>query len=522
VLADLSSRHRSLTVALLVATAIVLVRSAVFLIWEHAGFDSDQAIFGLMAKHITEGRAFPMFIYGAQYLLAVQAWLAAPLFALFGPSVAVLKVPMVVVNLVTAGLLIWVLHRDGGLKPAVALVASAFYILAPPGIAASLVETGGGNPEPFLYVLLLWILRGPSTPSKAEPSTSLRTGYPLAFGVVLGIGFLQREFTAYGAVAIVVLAVLDSPRLTADRLRSIALAGLGYMCVWQLAQIAFLYSTPNGPGSGIAEPLGASSNVEGLLERACWDASRIGPALVGLFRDYFALPFGVNDDGLGAFGVNSFRRTGLEGVPSIWPLLRLTLLVALGRALWISVRDRAPIWRGRAAVGTFFLLVGLQSGVIYTVARCGALEAGTFRYALLSLYAGVGVLALFYIYERQRVWLVCITTVMALWAAVSIGAHVGLVREYVEQQPRNVRRELANYLVDHGIRYARSDYWTAYYTTFLADERVIVASTETVRIDEYQRLESAHHSEAVTLLRKPCPQPGGREIVSGQYWMCRE
>ena len=35
-----------------------------------------------MAKHISEGRAFPVFIYGDRYMLAVQAWLAAPLFAI--------------------------------------------------------------------------------------------------------------------------------------------------------------------------------------------------------------------------------------------------------------------------------------------------------------------------------------------------------------------------------------------------------------------------------------------------------
>jgi hypothetical protein len=94
------------------------------------------------------------------------------------------------------------------------------------------------------------------------------------------------------------------------------------------------------------------------------------------------------------------------------------------------------------------------------------------------------------------------------------------VREYLEQQPRNARRELATYLIDHSILYARADYWTAYTTTFLANERVIVASTETARVDEYQRLESIHHREAVSLLRKPCA--GGQEIVPGHYWACPE
>ena len=88
----------------------------VFVLWEQAGFDADQAIYGLMAKHISEGRAFPMFAYGFYYMLAVQAWITAPLFAVFGTSVAVLKVPVVLVNIATGCLLVWVLHRDAGLR----------------------------------------------------------------------------------------------------------------------------------------------------------------------------------------------------------------------------------------------------------------------------------------------------------------------------------------------------------------------------------------------------------------------
>ena len=90
--------ERPLVLAMAAAALLVLARSAVFLWWEQAGFDSDQAIFGLMAKHMAEGRGYSVFIYGAPYMLGLQAWLAAPLFAVFGPSVAVLKVPVVLVK----------------------------------------------------------------------------------------------------------------------------------------------------------------------------------------------------------------------------------------------------------------------------------------------------------------------------------------------------------------------------------------------------------------------------------------
>ena len=55
--------------------------------WEQAQFDSDQAVFGLMAKHLAEGRAFPVFMYGQSYILAVESWMLRGVNLPFGSSV---------------------------------------------------------------------------------------------------------------------------------------------------------------------------------------------------------------------------------------------------------------------------------------------------------------------------------------------------------------------------------------------------------------------------------------------------
>jgi hypothetical protein len=82
-------RRRERAVALVVAALLVLFRSLPF---EQIQFDSDQAIFGLMAKHVSEGRALPLFMYGQPYLLAVDSWLAAPWFIVAPPGLATLSV----------------------------------------------------------------------------------------------------------------------------------------------------------------------------------------------------------------------------------------------------------------------------------------------------------------------------------------------------------------------------------------------------------------------------------------------
>jgi hypothetical protein len=490
--------ERRLTIAMAVAVALVLARSALFLIWEQSAFDSDQAIFGLMAKHIAEGRAFPMFIYGDSYLLALQSWLAAPLFALFGPSVAMLKLPVLAINAVTGALLVWVLHRDARLRPALAVTASMFFLLAAPAMAKLLTETGGGNPEPFLYVLLLWLLRD----------------RPLAFGLLFGFGFTHREFTAYGVTAIIAISLLTDRRLNPRRWQAAALAAVGFLAVTQVIRAAYVFSTPFGPGTAVsvAEWSGASA----LASRYCFAPETILPSMANLFGNYFGLPFGATSDRVVTLGL----RSNLPAGPAYWPVLGAVLAAALARVIWISIRERKPMWSGPAAIGSFLLLIGLQSGVVYAVSRCGRLEPDTVRYALLVLYAGVGIATLFFVYETQRVWRGAMIAAIAIWTITTAVSHVRLYDEYLRHEPAYAHRQLATYLVNHGVEYARADYWTAYVTTFLAGEKAIVASNDTVRITGYQTAVAAQREKAVTLQRQPCASGAGAEAVAGAYWVC--
>jgi hypothetical protein len=493
-------KQRTAIIVLAAAALLVIARSAVFLIWEQSAFDSDQAIFGLMAKHIVERRAFPVFIYGDNYMLAVQSWLAAPLFAVFGPSVPLLKLPVVIVNVVTAMLLVWILMRDAKLSPAIAFVASLFFILMPPVMAKLLIETGGGNPEPFLYVLLLWLLRD----------------RPLAFGCLFALGFLHREFTIYGVTAIVAISIFADRRVNVERLKAVAIAAVGYFVVSQAVRTAFVFSTPFGPGTAVPA---AGGSVLALSQRYCWAPETIAPSMGRLFTSFMGVPFGATEYPMLDFGVRSLLPTVPFGLPPFWPVLGGIFALALARVAWLAVRNRAPIWKGPAAIGTFLLLIALQSGVVYTVARCGRFEPGTFRYALLMLYAGVGIVALYFVYERHRVLRAAMVTVVIAWTMISAASHGLLLDEYLNRRPASPHRALATYLVDHDIHYARSDYWTAYVTTFMTRERVIIASTDTVRIDSYQRQVAANDAQARTVQRQPCAG-AGTEAVAGNYWVC--
>jgi hypothetical protein len=198
------------------ASLLVLVRGLVFVLAEQSNFDSDQAIVGLMAKHLSEGRAFPLFFYGQTFLLGVEAWLAVPWFWLFGPTVFALKASLLATNLAVAWLLITGLMRGGGLRPAEAVLASTFFLMAPLVVSARLMEAQGGNVEPLLFVVGLWWLRR----------------RPVWFGVVLAVGFLTREFVIY-VVPVLLAGDLWSGRLRqASTVRHWLLGLVAFLVVW--------------------------------------------------------------------------------------------------------------------------------------------------------------------------------------------------------------------------------------------------------------------------------------------------
>src|SRR5437660_7383091 len=81
----------------------VLIAAARFaiLLTSQTHVHSDEAIIGLMGKHIMEGRYFPFYMYGQPYNAgaAWEAYPAAIAFALFGVSVIALKGCIVVLSL---------------------------------------------------------------------------------------------------------------------------------------------------------------------------------------------------------------------------------------------------------------------------------------------------------------------------------------------------------------------------------------------------------------------------------------
>src|SRR5260221_10493396 len=58
--------------------------------------NSDEATMGIMARHIAYNGEHPIFFYGQNYMGALEAYLGAALFHLFGPSLFSLRLGLLI------------------------------------------------------------------------------------------------------------------------------------------------------------------------------------------------------------------------------------------------------------------------------------------------------------------------------------------------------------------------------------------------------------------------------------------
>ena len=480
-------------------TLVVIGRSAVFVFWPQSHFDSDQAVTGLMAKHLAELRAFPVFWYGQSYMLGVEAWLAAPVFLALGATVTALKLPLLAINIAIVLLLARLFERDVGLRPVLAGFAALFFALTPPITTALLLTANGGNVEPGLYVLLLWCLRDKPVPA----------------GLVLGIGFLNREFTIYGLLALVVIDVIRRSLFTRSLLQRYAIVLATVAGVWLLAQVARHYSSAAGPGTSIADlySLSASNNIVEVLGRACVNAATFTTGLRKLFGEHYPHLFGTLRTPLVDVGVES---SVVQGNPIVTPVLGLAALFMVVRIASRLIAERR--WREEYNACAYLVLVGLFSTAGYVIGRCGEVDFYTMRYELLSVIGLCGVAAWYLSIERsisvRTIWM----ALAAIVLTTSAVPHVRLLAEYFRTPPTAAKQILIEQLDARGIHYGYSDFWVAYYVTFMTQERIQIAADDAVRIRTYNRIVDAHRSEAVRITRRSCP--GGDQITPA-FWLCK-
>jgi hypothetical protein len=221
--------------------------------------------------------------------------------------------------------------------------------------------------------------------------------------------------------------------------------------------------------------------------------------------------FGVARQPVFEFGVDT---SAMEGVWGGTALLALALLLPVIVITWTLLRERR--WRREYDFCAYLVLTGVLSCAGYILGRCGQIgSVGLMRYEMLSLLGAAGLggwgLNAGTMWSRPA-WVALAAAILA----VSTVAHVEILAEYARHTRANPKRLIARQLEARGIQYATSDYWIAYAVTFLTNEQTKIASTDLVRIREYNRLADAHPGETIHISREPCPN--GRPVIEGIYF----
>ncbi len=152
--------------------------------------DSDESTMGLMALHIAYRGEHPVFFYGQGYMGSLEAYIAAPLFHLFGPSTFSLRLGLVFIFtlfLISMYLLASLLYTKR-----LALATLILLCLGSDVILRQEVYAIGGYSETLLFgtaafLLASWLaLSSNQEPSKHSPQWHL-IAYG-CWGLVVGLG----------------------------------------------------------------------------------------------------------------------------------------------------------------------------------------------------------------------------------------------------------------------------------------------------------------------------------------------
>lgn len=180
--------------------------------------DGDEAVVGLMARHIAFLGERPVFYWGQPYLGSLEAFSAAPLFALFNSSTELLKLVPTVYSLGFLVLSALVAQRTFGPGPA---LATAAYLALPPSMWAvwSTKARGGYAEVLFLGELLLLL--------SLLLAERQKTVLAAAWGAVAGLAIWTHLLAAvYVLPAIAYLVLRRRTRWSSSEISLALAAGL--------------------------------------------------------------------------------------------------------------------------------------------------------------------------------------------------------------------------------------------------------------------------------------------------------
>jgi 4-amino-4-deoxy-L-arabinose transferase-like glycosyltransferase len=165
----------------------------------------DAGVVALMAKHITEGRTFPVFFYGQAYMGSLEPLVSAFCCRLLGISGFAVCLGTALFGILLLPV-VYVWGRDAA-GPKAGLVATAFLVLGPGGFFHYMGSPRGGYAATFLFgALLLWM--GGRMLAQELSGKRSHWGWFLAMGIIAGLAWWTNQLITATLLTLVLLFVV--------------------------------------------------------------------------------------------------------------------------------------------------------------------------------------------------------------------------------------------------------------------------------------------------------------------------
>ena len=442
--------RRFLPIAAIVALGVAL--KVILLAADVVPFNSDEAVVGLMARHILQGER-PVFFYGQAYMGSLDAWLVAGAFAVLGESVTAIRAVQATLFAGTLVMAYW-LARQSGLSEWGARAAALLLALPPVMVTLYTTVSLGGYGETLLLGTAALALALKLTGDCASSPTRERLAAWMALGLVGGLAFWVL---GQAAVYLLPVAILLAWRLRAvahwrwRAWRGAVVAAIAFVAAsspWWLYDLshqhAALYAlmSPSAPGPGTS-----------LVDRA------VGLVLLGLPA---------------LCGLRFPWRPDYLPLPVVFPALVFYLAVAVYAARPSRVEHRTA---GR----TLLLLMVVVFVVVFIASRFGLDATGRYLLPLTAPFVIFTAMLIDTVREVRR-WLgtAGLVAVIAfnLWGTGVAAASSEKITTQFGPSTRFDNRfdsALTSFLLAHDGQRGYTNYWVTFRLAFESGENIILA-----------------------------------------------
>lgn len=426
-------------------------------------FNSDQALVGLMAKHILQGNGHPVFYYGATYAGSVEPHFVAAVFAVAGISRASYRIAMMILLSATVLVVFFSTRAFFGRRPA--LIALACVSVAPFFFLYKGLTSDGAYASAVLLELATISLALGVDQRLARGKT--RRGLLCALGLGVGIAWWVTPITAAPSAVC-----------------------LGWLWIRKRGRPA--------PHEGLWVALGL---VVGAFPWWSWNLS----------HDWASL----RAPELGHVGISDAARQLVDMIWTSLPVLEggvrstpdpayiretffLSRIICLVAVVWLLSATIVRVRKERG-ITLLWLVVGALFAVGATSDRLVLSEPRYLvgYYAVAPLLIGAG----FSNGAGRRAQLGALFVLLAVHM-VSIGT-ARVSDRIAEGEVTGSLEPLQRFLQDRGIHSVYTDYWTAYRLTFESGERLIATplpGDEMVRYLPYEKRVEEDPSPSIVLL----------------------